>query len=93
MTLQKAVFMVAILMTALTALGALAYVITKQRRKAKRSLRWFEFAAMLYVVVIYSLGLAGMQMPLLRSGILTVFAMVIVSGLLLAEIVLDWKRE
>lgn len=74
---------------------SLAYVVTPQRRVAKKPIRFVGFLSALWMAGTYgaaSLGL-GSQIYLLRSGMVAAVGVIAVMSLLVAEVIADWRRE
>lgn len=80
-------------LTLLCLVGAgftLAYIITPQRRKTKKPLRTIEMFDMIFLAVVFLL--ADPEMPGMYSGSEVAIGVMMLILLLIAEIIVDWRR-
>lgn len=71
----------------------LGYVITRQRRVAKKPLRLLAAGAALFFIGVYLWILFDPTVYLVRSGILTRVGVVFLLILLMADAIADWRTE
>jgi len=71
----------------------LGYVVTCQRRAAKKPLRLLTAGAGLFFIGIYLWALFDPTVYLVRSGILTRLGVIFLLILLMADAIADWRTE
>lgn len=72
---------------------SIAYVLTRQRRKAKKPTRLITAMGCLYFATLYIVGLVNPNIYLIRAGILTRLGVILLFALLISEVIADWRKE
>lgn|GEM_PF-7040564 len=75
------------------AVGCLAYVLTDQRRKAKKPVYAIASIELLYVAIIYGLGAFGVDVYLLKTGWLGAIGYYLLISTFGALIITDWRKR
>ena len=86
-------FIVASLVALGGAIACFAYVVTRQRRRAKKPTYLAAGFGFVYMGVVYFLGAVGIQSYLLRSGWLTILGLIYLAGVYIANVIADWRVE
>ncbi len=77
---------------ALVGMGSqLAFVFSKQRRKAKKPVKVAAAFALAYIVIVYLAAIANIEAPLLGKGVLSSIGFVVLISIIIADTVADWK--
>ena len=83
-----------VLLASLIALGfQLAFIFTKQIRKAKKPIRIIASLSLFYVIFIYSSTILDIRLPYTGQGVLSSIGLVFVIIPLIADCIADWRRE
>lgn len=85
------------MLVAIVCAGAnIAYVLTDQRRRAKKPVRLVAGLGSIYLTVIYAWAYLDSSSLIIRTGFLTRLGVITLLVLYLAEVIADWqlnKRE
>jgi hypothetical protein len=87
-----AVNIAVIIVTALGALMAYSYVLTDQRRASKKPLYLWKGILLTYFVIVYLVAI-WTDFYFIRSGLATRFGVMILTSLLVANVILDWRKK
>jgi peptidoglycan/LPS O-acetylase OafA/YrhL len=84
-------FLMAVI-AALVGMGfQLAFVFSRQRRKAKKPVKAAAAFALAYVVIVYLAAIANVATPLMGKGVLSSIGFVVLVILLITDTIADWK--
>jgi FtsH-binding integral membrane protein len=84
-------FVMAVL-AALVGMGfELAFVFSRQRRKAKKPVKMAAAFALAYVVIIYLAAITNIAPAIVGKGVLSSIGFVVLVILLITDTIADWK--
>jgi len=82
-----------VILASLVALGfQLAFIFTKQTRKAKKPIRFITSLSLLYIIFFYTLVIVG-DTPFVGHGLIAAAGFVLGIIPLVADTIADWRRE
>lgn len=84
---------VAIVVCLIAAGFCFAYVATDQRRKAKKKVHGIAGTMFIIAASIYGLSLSGYTGYVLRSGLLTVGALILIVAVWVMNVLADWRKN
>jgi len=85
-------YLIVIIASFITLCVQLAFIFTKQKRKAKKPIRIITSFSLLYVIFFYILVVIG-ETPFIGHGLIAAVGFILVIIPLIADTIADWRRE